>query len=266
MTLGLALASGAVVTGGAWRAPQPPSAPNSIAFSARRSAVVATPRNSSANAESLRPEGFGVNRYEAGPDSPQGGASVQGVDVDGAVWEQGVLSVSVEVAPGGSARVGYVHATGPTGDEATALFDELRDRVVSSIEAATAMWNRELAAMFTPGQCQLRRMPTGTGDVVGRAAADLLVGRPGRAVVPPRQSAQRARALLRHADAALLADLHVHVGLQHELVASMPCWIPTTMRRHLEHWVSTDIHTHFGTEWQTGGRGRQLVLGQRLSR
>ena len=251
--LGLALASGAVVTGGAWRVPQPPSAPNSMAFSAERSAVVATPRGSSASAESLRPEGFGVNRYEPGSDSPQGGASVQGLDADGAAWEQGVLSVSVEVAPGDTARVGYVHATGSSGDEALALFDELRDRVAAGIDDATAMWNGELAAMFTPGNDSyagclpvletssdaLRRIYWwGALGVLWfrRDSPHSVLGRSYDTLMP------------RYWQTCTVMWDYSMSSLVHALLD------PATMRRHIEHWVSTDIHTHFGTEWQTGGR------------
>lgn len=35
---------------------------------------------------------------------------------------------------------------------------------------------------------------------------------------------------------------HVHAQLD-----------PATMRRHIEHWVGLDIHSHFGTEWLSGG-------------
>jgi hypothetical protein len=254
VTVGLSIESGAVVTGSAWRTPHPPSAPNVRAFAAGRSAVVARPRAlSSSVGGSLRPEGFGVNQFDTSVGPPQGGASVQGVDVDGAAWEQGVLSVPVDVSPGGTARVGYVHATGRSEDEALACYDAIRDRVGASIDEATAMWNRELAAMFTPGNDSyagclpvletssdaLRRIYWwGALGVLWfrRDSPYSVLGRSYDTLMP------------RYWQTCTVMWDYSMSSLVHALLD------PTTMRRHLEHWVSTDIHTHFGTDWQTGGR------------
>ena len=254
--IGLALDAGAVVTGAAWRTPKPPSAPNELAFAAGRCAVVGTPRPGPEFAPNTAAEhavhGFGTNRHEVLGAAGSAGASVQGVDVPGARFEQGVLTVPVEVPAGGSGRVGYLHTVGSTVDSALAAYDALRPRVRESIEAATALWNSELAGLFGPGgsypgslpvlhtdSAELRRLYWwGALGVLWfrRDSPASVLGRSYDTVMP------------RYWPTVTFMWDYSMSGTVHALLD------PVTLRRHIEHWVGTDIHTHFGTDWQTGER------------
>jgi hypothetical protein len=245
--LGLAIASGAVVTGRPWRTPNPPSAVNRLSFDGDRGAVVATAATDAA----AEWQSFGLNRHDVDSADVLGGATVQGVDADGSEWAQGVLSVSVDVAAGGSARVGYVHATGRTAAEALARYDAVRFAVDKSIEAATRLWNDELAGMFDPdgagfGGClpQLHTSSAALRRLYWWGALGVLWFR--------RDSP--ASVLGRSYDTLMPRYWQTVTFMWDYSMSSCVHALldPATMRRHIEHWVSTDIHTHFGTDWQTG--------------
>lgn len=100
-------------------------------------------------------------------DPVSGAWSVQGVDRNALVRGSGVapttdefevgiggmgrggdVSVTLEVAAGGSARVGYIHALGVAREEAEAVFDRVAADLPSAIVAAEVFWNGQLEAMF----------------------------------------------------------------------------------------------------------------------
>jgi hypothetical protein len=253
--IGLALDSGAIVTGEPWRTPYPPSAPNSLTFRADRGVVVGTPREQPEFAPSTEVEhgvfGYGTNRHTVLAADGTRGASAQGVDVPGATWAQGVLTVAVPVPAGGTNRAGYVHAVGSTVDGALATYDAVR--VPAALEAARELWDAELAGLFDPGggsftgclpvlhttSPQLRRLYWWGALGVLWFRRDNPVSVLGRSydTLMPRYWPT----LTCMWDYSMSATVHALLD-------------PGTLRRHIEHWVRTDIHTHFGTEWQTGGR------------
>jgi hypothetical protein len=175
---------------------------------------------------------------------------IQGLDRDATV-SGNVLSLSATIAAGETWRVGYVLAVGPDAAAAGATFDTVAADVPGTIEATARRWQDELDAMFTVGNDRfggsLPVLDT-TNDALRRiyymGALGVLyfrrdspysvIGRSYDTLMPRYW-----------ATVTFLWDYYlstrVHVLLD-----------PSVMRTHLEHWIATDTHTHFGTEWLTG--------------
>ncbi len=177
--------------------------------------------------------------------------SMQGIDDPDARTTARGVETTVRVGAGEQWRVGYVHAVGATVDETRAVYDRLAADVPGVLRASERAWNDELAALFIPGNDRfggslpwletdndaLRRLYTmgalgvlyfrrdSTHSVMGRTY-DTLMPRYWQSVT-------------------FLWDYNLS-SLVHALLD------PAVMRRHLEHWIATDVHTHFGTEWLTG--------------
>lgn len=217
------------------------------------------------------------NRAAAGPSrlvfrNGSGTAwSVQGVDTDaevrlsgiapasgehevgiGGIERGGEVVVRLEVAPGATARFGYVHAVGATEADAGAAFDRIAADVPGTVRAAEDAWNRRLEAAFTPGNTEfsghlpvletasepLRRLywwgALGTiwfrrdfaGNILGRSYDTLMPNY--------------------WATTTFIWDYSLS-SITHALLD------PDAMRRQLEHWIASDVHTHFGTSSLTGG-------------
>ncbi|MCD0447492.1 hypothetical protein LO763_28140 [Glycomyces sp. A-F 0318] len=197
--------------------------------------------------------------------------SVQGVDTDaevrlsgiapaagehevgiGGIERGGEVTVRLDLAPGATARFGYVHAVGATEAEAGAAFDRIAADVPGAVRAAEDFWNRQLEAAFTPGNTEfsghlpvlettsepLRRLywwgALGTiwfrrdfaGNVLGRSYDTLMPNY--------------------WATTTFIWDYSLS-SITHALLD------PDAMRRQLEHWIASDVHTHFGTSSLTGG-------------
>jgi hypothetical protein len=177
-------------------------------------------------------------------------AVVQGVDRS-AKTTGNVLELTASIAPGEVWRVGFVLAVGPDPGAALVCFDRVVADVPGAIVAAERLWQAELNAMFTPGNdsfgghlpvletdnAALRRLyymgalgvlyfrRDSPYSVIGRAYDTLM----------PRY----------WASATFIWDYFLSTRV-HALLD------PAVMRRHLEHWMASDTHTHLGTDWLTG--------------
>jgi hypothetical protein len=175
---------------------------------------------------------------------------VQGLDLP-ATATGNVLELTASMEPGETWRVGYVLAIGSDHDDALACFDRVAADVPGAVRAAEALWQRELDAMFTPGNdsfgghlpvletdnAALRRLyymgalgvlyfrRDSPYSVVGRAYDTLM----------PRY----------WASVTFIWDYFLSTRV-HALLD------PEVMRRHLERWMASDTHTHLGTDWLTG--------------
>ena len=175
---------------------------------------------------------------------------VQGVDRPATV-EDNAVSLTASIGPGETWRVAYVLGVGPDAASAGAAFDTIAADVPATIAAVERRWQDELDAMFTPGNdrfggslpvletsnAALRRLYyLGALGVLyfRRDSPYSVVGRTFDTLMPRYW-----------ASVTFLWDYYlstrVHVLLE-----------PGVMKRHLEHWIKTDTHTHFGTEWLTG--------------
>jgi hypothetical protein len=226
--LGLAVASTVTQSAKPWLRPEPPGESNTLEPVAGRDGVI-------------------VGRAGA-----TAAVSVQGLDAGSTDVETSRLGSSLRLAPGESARVGYVHVVGADEDAALGVFDQLAADVPGAIRAAEDAWNAALAAAFTPGSGQfsgslpvletsneaLRRLYW--WGVVGtiwfrRDNPASVMGRTYDTLMP------------RYWQTTTFIWDYSLSSFVHGLLD------PDVMRRHISHWVATDIHTHFGTEWLTGG-------------
>jgi hypothetical protein len=244
-TVELALSLGARVTRSAtaWTDAEMPSAFNSVDLDPARSAL-------------------------AFSDEAGGAWSIQGVDVHGTVRGSGVapmadefevgiggmgrggeVSFRLDVAAGGSARAGYVHAVAADRATAEAVFDRVAADISGAVAAAEAFWNRELAAMFggEPYRGALPVLETTNdalrrlywwgafGTVWFRREFDGNVqGRSYDTLMPNYWST-----------ASFIWDYSLS-GIVHALLD------PDEMRAQLLAWIEKDIHRMFGTSSLTG--------------
>jgi hypothetical protein len=156
------------------------------------------------------------------------------------------------LAPGERWHLSYVKAVGETLAEATELYDALVDRVPAALQRLRREWNEELAAIFTPGNDRfsghLPQLETNDKDVLRlywmgalgvtyfkRTSPHSVIGRTYDTLMPRYWQS-----------VTFLWDFSLS-SLVHALLD------PDVMRTHIEHWMSTDIYKHFGTEWLTGG-------------
>ena len=196
---------------------------------------------------------------------------VQGVDTDAEVRVSGIapaagehevgiggtarggeVTVRLEIAPGATARFGYVHAVGATEDAATTAFDRVAADVPGTVAAAESFWDAQLDAAFRPGNGEFSgHLPTleTTSEplrrlywwgVLGtiwfrRDFAGNVLGRSYDTLMPNYW-----------ATTTFIWDYSLS-SITHALLD------PDVMRRQLEHWIASDIHTHFGTSSLTGG-------------
>ncbi len=249
LRLALALASAVTRPAEPWLAPIPPRAVNRLDADRARGAIVGTcPATGAAS----------VQGFDAAPSALLPGPSTP-VDsgADGAEWRgQEIDSLSrveatATIAPGASWRIGWVQALGASRAEALAAFDRLAADVPAALEASAALWTRELTDAFTPGSGAtsgalplletsneaLRRL--WWAGVLGvlwfrRDGAANHLGRSYDTLMP--RYWQSTTFIW---DYSLSSTVHALLD-------------PETMRRQLEHWIATDVHTHFGTERQSG--------------
>lgn len=190
----------------------------------------------------------------------EGDAALSGVAALPAAFEIGIggngrggdLSIVLDVPAGGSARTGYVHAIGTTADAARETFSRVAADVPAAVAAAEEFWNRQLTAAFTPDDDEfsgalpvletasepLRRVywwaalgliwfrRDWEGNVLGRSYDTLMPNYWGTTT--------------------FIWDYSLS-SVSHALLD------PTEMRNQIRHWISLDIHSHFGTSSLTGG-------------
>jgi hypothetical protein len=182
-----------------------------------------------------------------------GAASVQGVDRCCSWIADAMLDLDVAVAPGDTARAGFVYALGATPADASQRFERLARDVPAAIAAAEALWAGEIAAAFEPESDSfsgalpvleteseaLRRLYwTGLLGVLvmRRDSPHSVLGRTYDTLMP------------RYWQTTTFVWDYSLSSILHALLD------PEPMRRHLEHWIAMDVvHSHYGSEWLTGG-------------
>ena len=164
----------------------------------------------------------------------------------------GDLSIVLEVPAGGTARTSYVQAVGTTASAARETYARISADVPAAVRAAEEFWNRQLAATFTAGNGEfsgslplletssepLRRIywwaalgviwfrRDWEGNVLGRSYDTLMPNYWGTTT--------------------FIWDYSLS-SVSHALLD------PAEMRNQIRHWISLDIHSHFGTSSLTGG-------------
>lgn len=225
--LGLALASAVTRSPEPWLAPSPPEEANTHFVVVDRSAVLGRAGETAA-------------------------VSVQGVDASDAVVGERSIELHLDLAAGETARFGYVQVIDDDERAALAAFDTVAADVPGAIAASEARWNAVIEAAFTPGNDEFSgHVPTleTTNDALRRLYWWGVLG-----VIWFRRD-NPASVLGRVYDTLMprywqTTTFIWDFSLSSFIHAQLD---PVPMRRQIEHWISLDIHRHFGTEWQTGG-------------
>lgn len=161
------------------------------------------------------------------------------------VWLEG------SIPPGETLTFFFIDALGMDIAQAGATFDAIASAPDAAINAATKHWNEELEALFTPDNGRysghLPRLETIDDDIrklywmgalgvayFKRESPHSVIGRTYDTLMP--RYWQSVTFLW---DYSLSSVVHALLD-------------PVVMKRHLEHWMTTDIHKCFGTEWLTG--------------
>lgn len=165
-------------------------------------------------------------------------------DAHGLRWEP-------VIGAGGTWEATYVLAIGEHIGAALATYDALVVDPEGHVLRAEQEWDAEIAAVFTPGNDRysghLPLLVTSDPDlrrvwlmgVIGvvyfkRDNPHSVMGRTYDTLMP------------RYWQSLTFLWDYSLSSLVHSLLD------PDVMRRYLEHWISTDVHTHMGTEWLTG--------------
>ncbi|HWK76768.1 hypothetical protein [Microbacterium sp.] len=190
----------------------------------------------------------------------EGEAALSGVAALPAEFEIGIggngrggdLTAVLDVPAGGSARTGYVHAIGTSADAARRTYAKVAADVPGAVASAEEFWNRQLAAAFTPDDGEF----SGTLPVLDTASEPLrriywwaalgliwfrrdwdgnVLGRSYDTLMPNYWGTT-----------TFIWDYSLS-SVSHALLD------PAEMRNQILHWISLDIHSHFGTSSITGG-------------
>lgn len=228
--LGFSIDSGVTRSGEPWLAPSPPSATNTLRRAGDRAALLGEPEAASG--------GHAV--------------SVQGVDAADAVVADRVIEVTLTIPAGTSRRVGYLQALGADEDSALRAYDRILPDLPGVVAGSEVRWNEVFEAAFTPGNSEFSgHLPVleTSNDALRTLYWWGVMG-----VIWFRRD-NPASVLGRVYDTLMPRYWQTTTFIWDFSLSSMVHALldPEPMRRQLEHWISTDIHTHFGTEWLTGG-------------
>jgi hypothetical protein len=159
----------------------------------------------------------------------------------------------VKIAAGGMVSLYYLNVIAGETDEAFRQFDSLaHEKIAACFAEHEQAWNHQIAAVFTPGNSEYSGfLPTlSTADreiarLYDTAAIGLIYFRRDN----PFSVYGRAYDTLMPRywqGTTFIWDYFISSGA-HALLD------PAVMRKYIELWMQTDVHTHFGTEYLTGG-------------
>ncbi|MFK3677104.1 hypothetical protein ACI2IP_05200 [Microbacterium sp. NPDC090218] len=164
----------------------------------------------------------------------------------------GELSVSLAVPAGGTARTGYVQAVGISAADATRTYDLVTADVPGAVGAAEEFWNRQLRAAFDPDDGEF----SGALPLLETASAPLrrLYWWAALGVIWFRRDFA-GNVLGRSYDTLMPNYWGTTTFIWDYSLSSVSHALldPAEMRNQVRHWISLDIHSHFGTSSLTGG-------------
>lgn len=224
--VGLGLASGITRSPDQWHS-ESPVVDNTLRRLDDLSAVTGTPEDASA-------------------------ATVQGVSVPYAAYAQGMLRFTVPLDTTGRATFDYLQVVSGDAADAEAVFRRLIGSGREIVLKAEQQWDAMIAAAFDPdsdlfsGSLPVLETTDETlrtlywWGIVGliwfrRDNPASVIGRTYDTLSP------------RYWQTTTFIWDYSLSSLTHALLD------PEVMRKHIEHWVDLDIHSHFGTSWLTGG-------------
>lgn len=163
------------------------------------------------------------------------------------------LEKRLQIPPGGTAVVYYINVIAGKPEEALKEFDVLANESLRDCVAVNAgEWDRQIAAAFTPGNSEysgwlpvLQTTDAAISRLYYTAALGVIYFRRDN----PFSVYGRAYDTLMPRywqGTTFIWDYFLSSGA-HALLD------PAVLRKYIELWMRTDLHTHFGTEYLTGG-------------
>ncbi|MGP6169581.1 hypothetical protein ACTU6V_00050 [Microbacterium sp. A204] len=163
----------------------------------------------------------------------------------------GDLTVTLDVPAGGTVRTSYVQAVGTTASAARETYASIVADVPGSVASAEEFWNRQLSAAFTPGSGEF----SGSLPVLETASEPLrrIYWWAALGVIWFRRDYE-GNVLGRSYDTLMPNYWGTTTFIWDYSLSSVSHALldPAEMRNQLRHWISLDIHSHFGTSSLTG--------------
>ncbi len=248
VTIGLSAAARVTRSASAWMDAESPSGTDAAAV------VDSTIEFSSVDAAAWSVQGLVEGEAAlSGVAAPSPAEPVEAFEIGiGGNGRGGDLTVALDVPAGGSARTGYVHAIGTSADAARETFARVATDVPGTVAAAEEFWNRQLTAAFTPDDDEF----SGALPVLETASAPLrriywwaVLG-----VIWFRRDWE-GNVLGRSYDTLMPNYWGTTTFIWDYSLSSVSHALldPVEMRNQIRHWISLDIHSHFGTSSLTGG-------------
>lgn len=161
------------------------------------------------------------------------------------------LHFEFDLAAGKTWDLSYVSAIAETEADAGQIYDRLIGDAAGEIARVRQFWNDELKAAFTPGNDRysghMPTLETADADVLKLYNMGVLGVIYFKRDTPYSAYGRTYGTLLpRYWETATFLWDYSLSSMVHALLE------PQVMRKHLQHWMHTDIHKHFGTEFLTG--------------
>lgn len=164
----------------------------------------------------------------------------------------GELATTLTVPAGGTARTGFVQAIGLDASDAKATWVDVAGDIPGAVSAAEEFWNRQLRAAFDPSDTEF----SGALPVLDTASAPLrrLYWWAALGVIWFRRDFA-GNMLGRSYDTLMPNYWGTTTFIWDYSLSSVSHALldPDEMRTQVRHWISLDIHSHFGTSSLTGG-------------
>lgn len=164
----------------------------------------------------------------------------------------GELVVTLRVPAGGESRTGYVHAIGTTEHDARTTYDAVAADVPAAVTSSREFWDRQLRAAFDSADDEF----SGALPVLETASAPLrrLYWWAALGLIWFRRDFA-GNVLGRSYDTLMPNYWGTTTFIWDYSLSSVSHALldPAEMRTQLKHWISLDIHSHFGTSSLTGG-------------
>lgn len=248
VVIGLSAAARVTRSADAWLDAESPSEPDAV------SAADGTLEFSSADAGAWSVQGLlGGSAALSGVADASTGSATDPFDVGiGGNGRGGDLSVTLDVPAGGNARTSYVQAVGTTASAARETYASIVADVPGAVAAAEEFWNRQLSAAFTAGNEEF----SGALPVLETASEPLrrIYWWAALGVIWFRRDYE-GNVLGRSYDTLMPNYWGTTTFIWDYSLSSISHALldPAEMRNQLRHWISLDIHSHFGTSSLTGG-------------
>lgn len=242
VVIGLSAAARATRSASAWLDAESPSEPDAVAV------VEGALEFSSADAGA-----WSVQGLLDGSAALSGVAESEEFDLGiGGNGRGGDLTVTLDVPAGGTARTSYVQAVGTSASAARSAYASVVADVPGAITSAEEFWNRQLSAAFTSGNGEF----SGALPVLETASEPLrrIYWWAALGVIWFRRDYE-GNVLGRSYDTLMPNYWGTTTFIWDYSLSSISHALldPAEMRNQLKHWISLDIHSHFGTSSLTGG-------------